>query len=104
MRNRFNTKGNHMNVGNMTVKAKLGLAFGSLALLILLASGIAIKALNDANQSFENYVNGINARALIAAHRRGAARNAASSRLPDMMTVTAHLIARPSTNSVRISA
>jgi methyl-accepting chemotaxis protein-1 (serine sensor receptor) len=47
----------------MTVRAKLTYAFGGLAVLVLLIAGMAVKTLGDANARFENYVNGINARA-----------------------------------------
>ncbi|WP_394778210.1 methyl-accepting chemotaxis protein [Undibacterium sp.] len=50
-------------MNNLTVRAKLTLAFGGLALLVLLIAGLALKTLGDANARFENYVNGINARA-----------------------------------------
>lgn len=51
---------------NLTVRAKLTWAFGGLALLVLLIAGLSIKYLGDANQRFESYVNGINARASTA--------------------------------------
>lgn len=47
---------------NFTVKAKLVLAFGVLAGMMLLISGLALKRLGDANDRFEKYVNGLNAR------------------------------------------
>jgi methyl-accepting chemotaxis protein len=50
-------------MNTMTVRAKLTWAFGGLALLVLLIAGMAIKTLGDANVRFENYVNGVNARA-----------------------------------------
>lgn len=45
-----------MNFGNMTVRAKLGAAFGGLAILVLLVSGLSWKALSDANTAFDHYV------------------------------------------------
>jgi methyl-accepting chemotaxis protein-1 (serine sensor receptor) len=59
-------KGIVMNFHNMTVRAKLTLAFGGLALLVLLIAALSWKALSDANGAFENYVKGINARAEMA--------------------------------------
>ena len=59
-------------MNNMTVRAKLTLAFGGLALLVLLVSGFAIKTLGDADTRFNDYINGINARALAAAGVRSA--------------------------------
>ncbi len=52
-----------MNLKNMTVRAKLALAFGGLALLVLAASGMAINDLNNANKEFVSYVSGIDTRA-----------------------------------------
>jgi methyl-accepting chemotaxis protein len=50
-------------MNNITVRAKLTLAFGGLALLVLLIAGLAIKSLSDANLRYDTYVNGISARA-----------------------------------------
>ena len=50
-------------MNNMTVRAKLTWAFGGLAMMVLLIAGLAVKTLGDANERFEGYVNGINARA-----------------------------------------
>ena len=55
-------------MNTMTVRAKLTYAFGGLALLVMLIAGMAVKTLGDTNARFENYVNGINARAE-AAHQ-----------------------------------
>ncbi|MBA4110901.1 MAG: methyl-accepting chemotaxis protein [Leptothrix sp. (in: Bacteria)] len=56
----------------MTVRAKLTVAFGGLAVLVLIVAGLSLKALNDSNHRFTNYVNGINARSNLAAHARAA--------------------------------
>ncbi|RZI82795.1 MAG: methyl-accepting chemotaxis protein [Rubrivivax sp.] len=56
----------------MTVRAKLILAFGGLTAVVLLVAGLSFKALGDANDRFMNYVNGINARANVAADVRTA--------------------------------
>ncbi len=61
-----------MKFNNMTVRAKLTAAFGTLALLVLLVAGLSLKSLNDANERFSSYVNGINARANLATHVRTA--------------------------------
>ena len=53
-------------MNNLTVRAKLTLTFGGLVLMVLLIVGWAVKTLGDANARFENYVNGINARANMA--------------------------------------
>src|SRR5450830_2170774 len=57
-----------MNLKNMTVRAKLILAFGSLALMVLIASAIAINALNSSNQQFVSFVSGIDTRAHLVEH------------------------------------
>jgi len=49
-------------MNNLSVRAKLTCAFGGLAFLVLLIAGLAIKTLGEANDRFEGYVNGINAR------------------------------------------
>ncbi|RZK99786.1 MAG: methyl-accepting chemotaxis protein [Rubrivivax sp.] len=56
----------------MTVRAKLAVAFGGLAVLVLIVAGLSLKALTDSNKRFTQYVNGINARANAAAHARSA--------------------------------
>lgn len=55
-----------MSTKNMTVRAKLIMAFGSLALIVLIASIVAINALNSSNQQFRSYVSGVNTRAQLA--------------------------------------
>jgi len=57
-----------MDLKNMTVRAKLILAFGSLAIMVLIASVIAINALNSANQEFVSFVSGIDTRAHLVEH------------------------------------
>ncbi|MBC7992697.1 MAG: MCP four helix bundle domain-containing protein [Rhizobacter sp.] len=61
-----------MNFNHLTVRAKLGLAFGGLAAFVLLISGLSLKALGDSNERFVNYVGGINARADLAERVRSA--------------------------------
>jgi len=61
-----------MSFSNMTVRAKLTLAFGGLATMVLLVSAFAISTLGDSNARFENYVDGISARATLAAELRSA--------------------------------
>lgn len=50
-----------MNLQSMTMKAKLGLAFSPLVLLILLVAGLSIKDLNEEKQEFHDFVTGISA-------------------------------------------
>ena len=61
-----------MNLQRLTVKAKLGLAFGSLVALLLVVAAIALVSLGDANARFSHYVGGVNARAILAGHVRQA--------------------------------
>ncbi|PMS18563.1 methyl-accepting chemotaxis protein [Trinickia dabaoshanensis] len=61
-----------MNSNQMTVKAKLGLAFGVLAALVLCVSGLALYSLSDVNAGFSVYVRGVDARARAAADVRTA--------------------------------
>jgi methyl-accepting chemotaxis protein-1 (serine sensor receptor) len=61
-----------MNFRELSVRTRLSLGFGGLALLVLLASTLAIVSLADANAVFENYVNGIDARARLAEQVRSA--------------------------------
>lgn len=61
-----------MSLNKMTVRAKLTLAFGGLATMVLLISGFAIKTLGNSHDDLENFVNGINARALLASEVRTA--------------------------------
>jgi methyl-accepting chemotaxis protein len=55
-----------MNLGNMSIKAKLVSAFGGLVVLVLFVSILALYSLRDANESFQSYVHGINTRASVA--------------------------------------
>jgi methyl-accepting chemotaxis protein len=55
-----------MNLKQMTVKAKLSAGFGVLAAIVLVVSGMSVKALNDSNERFSSYVAGISARADMA--------------------------------------
>ncbi len=61
-----------MNLQRLTIKAKLYLAFGSLAAMLLIVSSITLTALGGANQRFGDYVHGVNARATLAGHVRTA--------------------------------
>ena len=57
---------------NLSVKAKLALNFGALTGLLLLVAVMCLMALADANRQFSSYVNGLNARALVAEQVRTA--------------------------------
>lgn len=61
-----------MNVRPMTVRAKLTVAFGLLAGLVVLVSGLALHALSDANDKFALYVHGVTARVNAAERVRSA--------------------------------
>jgi methyl-accepting chemotaxis protein-1 (serine sensor receptor) len=59
-----------MKLTNLPVKVKLTVSFGLLVMVVLISSLLALKALNDSNERFAGYVNGINARAEMAASLR----------------------------------
>jgi methyl-accepting chemotaxis protein len=88
-------------MNNLTVRAKLALAFFGLAALVLLIAGLSIVSLNDANERFENYVNGINARGNTA-HlvreaidlRAVAARNLVLVTKPEDMTLEKEVVTK----------
>ncbi|KWF37943.1 chemotaxis protein [Burkholderia pseudomultivorans] len=61
-----------MKIARMTIKAKLLGGFGLLAAIVMIVSGMALKALSDTNDEFSRYMNGINARANLAAQIRTA--------------------------------
>ena len=56
-----------MSFRKQSVRAKLAWSFGGLAVLVLLVAGFALKTLSDANDRFVSYVEGVNARANMAA-------------------------------------
>jgi methyl-accepting chemotaxis protein len=53
-------------MNNMTVRAKLGLAFAGLSLAVIFVSLLALRTLSEANNRFESYVGGLGARAEMA--------------------------------------
>ncbi len=55
-----------MNLDNLTVRTKLTLGFGGLAVLLMLISGISWRAQSEAHLDFEHYIQGISARAEMA--------------------------------------
>jgi len=59
-------------MNNLTVRTKLGLAFGVLFIVLLIIVASALSLLSQEKQRFETYVDGINARALLAARVRAA--------------------------------
>ncbi|KVF16183.1 chemotaxis protein [Burkholderia cepacia] len=61
-----------MNIARMSIKTKLLGGFGLLAAVVVIVSGVALKALSDTNAEFSRYMNGINARANQSAQIRTA--------------------------------
>ncbi|MEF7616558.1 methyl-accepting chemotaxis protein [Aquincola sp. MAHUQ-54] len=61
-----------MSLKNLSLRAQLGAAFGGLAAVVLVVAGLSLTSLDDANSRFSGYVDGINARAILAAHLRTA--------------------------------
>ena len=56
----------------LSIRARLAIAFGALAGMVLLVSGLSLNALSDANDRFVRFVDGTNARAHTAEHVRTA--------------------------------
>ena len=52
-----------MKIARITIKSKLLGGFGLLAAVVVIVSGMALKALSDTNDEFSRYMNGLNARA-----------------------------------------
>ena len=61
-----------MNLHNLTIKARLTVAFGVLALMVALVSALALRALESANDNLDHFVPRVNARARLAARIRSA--------------------------------
>jgi len=59
-------------IARITIKAKLLGGFGLLAVVVVVVSGMALKALSDTNDEFSRYMNGVNARANLSAQIRTA--------------------------------
>ncbi|MGE5450610.1 MAG: methyl-accepting chemotaxis protein [Acidobacteriota bacterium] len=59
-------------MNHLTVRAKLSLAFGGLALIVLAVASLAVGMLAKSDAGFEHFVKGINARASMAARVRAA--------------------------------
>ncbi|MEK6419051.1 MAG: MCP four helix bundle domain-containing protein, partial [Burkholderia gladioli] len=52
-----------MTLKHLSTKSSLLITFGTLTVVVLVVSGVSLKALGDSNDRFYSYVNGINARA-----------------------------------------
>ncbi|WP_459625481.1 MCP four helix bundle domain-containing protein, partial [Burkholderia sp. 3C] len=52
-----------MTFKNLSAKSSLLITFGTLTVIVLVVSGVSLKALGDSNQRFYSFVKGINARA-----------------------------------------
>jgi len=61
-----------MQYQNLSFRSRLTLAFGGLAALTLLVAGFAIQSVSEIGERFVNFVNGVNARAQVAAEVRTA--------------------------------
>ncbi|MFP3753761.1 methyl-accepting chemotaxis protein [Cupriavidus sp. SIMBA_020] len=81
-----------MSFRNLSIKTKLVAGFGTLALVVLLVSGLSLYALNRATSGFKAYVDGLNARAEVAAQLRSAVdRRAIAARNLVLVTTQADL-------------
>jgi methyl-accepting chemotaxis protein-1 (serine sensor receptor) len=61
-----------MHTNRITIKMKLIAGFGVMAVVVLIVSGLALRALNASDEGFSAYVHGINARDQVAAQIRQA--------------------------------
>ncbi|MBE7941560.1 MULTISPECIES: methyl-accepting chemotaxis protein [Ramlibacter] len=59
-----------MKLSNFSIGARLGAAFTLLALAVVLVAIVAVKSLGASDARFENFANGVNARAAVAAQLR----------------------------------
>ena len=90
-----------MNPQQLTIRAKLTLAFGTLAALVLLVCGLSLRSMADAQARFESYVNGINARATAASHVRDAVDRRAIAARNLVLLTSAEELAREKTEVMR---
>ncbi len=67
-----NPRKDNMKIRNLSIRTRLSLAFGFLAILVVLVAALALSALAEANHRFTAYTSGLNARATVAAHIRAA--------------------------------
>jgi methyl-accepting chemotaxis protein-1 (serine sensor receptor) len=61
-----------MGVTRLTVRARLTVAFGGLAAIAVIVSGLALHALTESNERFASYASGINTRGQLAEQVRSA--------------------------------
>ncbi|MDB5847203.1 MAG: methyl-accepting chemotaxis protein, partial [Rhodoferax sp.] len=61
-----------MKFRNLRIRTRLSLAFGGLAVVVMLVAALALWSLSAANTRFSNFTGGLNARAMVAAHVREA--------------------------------
>jgi methyl-accepting chemotaxis protein-1 (serine sensor receptor) len=59
-------------MSDLSIRQKLGLTFGGLALAVVAVSAASVHALSASNERFSAFVDGINAQAKLAAHTRTA--------------------------------
>ncbi len=61
-----------MKIRDLSIKTRLLAGFGALALIVLVVSGLSLRALSQATDGFSAYINGLNARGEMAVHVRTA--------------------------------
>jgi len=77
---------------DVSIKTKLLAGFGTLALVVLVVSGLSLRALSRSTEGFAAYINGLNARAEVAAQVRTAVdRRAIAARNLVLVTTQADL-------------
>jgi methyl-accepting chemotaxis protein-1 (serine sensor receptor) len=61
-----------VNLSQWTIKAKLITGFGVLAAIVVVVSGMSLRALSESTEGFSNFIHGVNARAEVAGNVRTA--------------------------------
>ncbi|WP_186426830.1 methyl-accepting chemotaxis protein [Cupriavidus metallidurans] len=59
-----------MKIRDLSIKTRLLAGFGALALIVLVVSGLSLRALSQATDGFSAYINGLNARGAMASEVR----------------------------------
>ncbi len=81
-----------MKFRDLSIKTRLLAGFGTLALVVLVVSGLSLRALSQSTDGFSAYINGLNARAEVAAQVRTAVdRRAIAARNLVLVTTQADL-------------
>ena len=81
-----------MKFRDLSIKTRLLAGFGTLALVVLVVSGLSLRALSRSTEGFSAYINGLNARAQMASQMLAAVdRRAIAARNLVLVTTQADL-------------